>query len=127
MITDSDLSLRIAEHLFQPDKTRCGRCGWPLKERIEDGCTAQVCTMIDPPIRRTPDMVNDPAMTVMLMKRKDFVSVDQISDGSEPEIYDATFCSAEVHSLDCHRLFDVQNPKLGRAVAEAFAIAKGLL
>ena len=29
------------------DEARCRVCGWPVKEKIRDGCTKDVCSMVD--------------------------------------------------------------------------------
>lgn len=29
------------------DETRCRVCGWPVKEMIRDGCTKDICSMVD--------------------------------------------------------------------------------
>lgn len=107
-LTDAELSLKIATFL-------------QLKPKIADPppsyAFAVTCDW--------PDMVNDPAMTVMLMKRHDFVSCDYIED--EEKFYSVVFCPNETHSLECAPSRGAERSDFGRSVAEAFAKAKGLL
>ncbi|OPX96073.1 MAG: hypothetical protein A4E60_03517 [Syntrophorhabdus sp. PtaB.Bin047] len=37
------------------DETRCRVCGWPLKQTIEEGCTAESCSMRPAPQRRADE------------------------------------------------------------------------
>lgn len=69
----------------------------------------------------------DPAMTIMLISRPDFVGVMLISDTDEDNGYHAEFCSAEIHAHNCEKFGKAISDKVGRAVAEAFARAKGLI
>lgn len=66
------------------------------------------------------DMVNDPAMTVMLMQRESFVDL-MLIEGQ----YEANFCASETHSEDCFDFYKSESKSLGRAVAEAWMIANG--
>jgi hypothetical protein len=52
--------LIIASRGFVPmDPTRCVRCGWPLWESIEKGCTADNCSMRPlPPLPDPPGRAN---------------------------------------------------------------------
>lgn len=34
------------------DESRCRVCGWPLKEKLEDGCVPENCSLRPGPIRR---------------------------------------------------------------------------
>lgn len=68
-------------------------------------------------------MVSDPAMTVMLLELPGFVDLCFVD---EDGLYDVTFCGEEVHTLECGaKMKTAQHAKLGRAVAEAFAISHG--
>lgn len=40
-----DLLRRVDQALSKDSETRCEHCGWPLKERIEDGCVKGNCSM----------------------------------------------------------------------------------
>ncbi len=71
-----------------------------------------------------PDMVNDPAMTVTLIKHHKFVSLNCLDD--EPCEYEATFCKSETHSVEgCNDFATAFAETPERAVAEAWAMANG--
>lgn len=35
---------RAIAYIRHDAKRRCEKCGWPLQDRIEDGCTAESCS-----------------------------------------------------------------------------------
>ena len=103
-MTDAELILKIAEYLnlvIGPYKVE-GH--W---RNVEDGTMTEITV---------PDFVNDPAMTMMLMKKLECYQLTH-SEGNffieTPEPPDNLIAS--------------RSADLGRAVAEAFARAKGLL
>ena len=72
------------------------------------------------------DMVNDPAMTVMLLANRKFVSLNQIEDCDEGP-WEACFCKHAQHSIACEAFATVMADTMQRAVAEAFALANGFV
>ncbi len=121
-MTDEELSLKIAEFLFPKDPTRCERCGWPIKETLDEGCTASVCRMVDPPVRRTPDFINDShlrdLLQAKLLEEGHIVSVCKL-DG-EYKLRLSRRIGGKILRFDFYGTRE-------RLWAEAFANAKGLL
>lgn len=44
------------------DESRCRICGWPLVEKIEDGCTKESCSMRPVPDKRADEMTLTPSL-----------------------------------------------------------------
>jgi len=120
VMTDAELSLKIAEFLEpkpgeSPIVDREGKLSskqvWIYVVHHHPGCEG--CGW------RPRNMVNDPAMTILLMKRPDFVRVQLFMDSfTKANMYFAEFKDP---------IRQCEHKYLGRAVAEAFARAKGLL
>jgi len=49
-----ELDALVAEQVmgFTWDESRCRVCGWPLKEKLEDGCVPENCSLRPGPVRR---------------------------------------------------------------------------
>lgn len=49
-----ELERQILDAIHPWNEAWCRRCGWPIKARLEDGCTKQVCRLVtdDPAFRR---------------------------------------------------------------------------
>ncbi len=118
-LSDADLSLWIAAKI-EPKPTKRGmyvetsawRWLWFSTEQVQSQGPSEVWTTTGEWVPR--DMVGDPAMTLMLMTQQpNFICVVQSPD--EPGQFSATFFAHP--SRWC--------TGLGRAVAEAFALANG--
>ena len=127
-LSDKELSRWIAEKL-EPEPER----GLPYWKRCEIPCSAcdgtganadrtascRRCQGYGKVYSRCPrDMVNDAAMTVMLLERG-LGSLDWVSDG------DFKMWRGGFERQDHSRIEYVTAKTLGRAVAEAFALANG--
>ena len=105
-VKDQELSLWIGKKLGY-EKACYGRWHAPdCKHPIRDG---SCCGLIE----KLPDFVNDPAMTVMLMEKLRAVGHLQLFAGL---IQYTDFRAAQ-------RKHECRHATLGRAVAEAFALA----
>lgn len=127
MMTDSEISLKIAESIEPKPGDDAGRDGFTHYSRLK--------AWIRGPVKNGKyqswdhrDFVNDPAMTVMLMSRPDFVDItrsfisgDEDQDHPDDGYY-AQFCPRDIHSPKlCTETFAMAHSSiLGRAVAEAF-------
>ncbi len=108
-MTDSELSLKIAEHLEPKPNGRGSESVWTY---------CQVALSRGAEVIEPRDMVNDPAMTVMLMKRPEFVRAQLFLD---------SFTKANMYFVEFKDpIRQCEHKDLGRAVAAAFARAKGL-
>ncbi len=122
-MTDSELSLKIAESLEPRPKIQHPDDYWydiksPLgfwRAQYFEGSGWRVIPN---------DFVNDPAMTMMLIKTPGFLSLKARLSGDIQE-YQATFLkpvTSKPFICECDWEDD-----LGRAVAEAYAMAKNLI
>jgi len=136
-LSDETLSRWIAEKLGWVLRVHAGTgtvfddedvaCLYPLKQsyeielwhRPECKCPARVLLGVCIGAL-LPDMVSDTAMTVMLMEKDSFVSVT-LDEG----VYYVDFCGRDHHNENCDDFHSADSSKLGRAVAEAFALANG--
>lgn len=116
-VSDEQLSRMIAEHLEpMPEGVSIAEYGVHGKGCWRKSYNGQW---------ETRDMVNDPAMTVTLLAHHGFVSLNFIEDGAK--FYEACFCGESSHSEECGaKMETATNTRLGRAVAEAYALANHL-
>lgn len=116
-MTDEALSLKIAEFL-EPEPTMDSKC-WVLRWPMYSSSG-----VLPKDWRRPRNMVTDPAMTVMLTEDAYFLSLKSRINGDAKQ-YQATFLKGVVSKpFVCESDWDLS---IGRAVAEAFARAKGLI
>lgn len=119
-VSDQQLSKWIRNKLHPWDESRCRICGWPLKPTIEEGCTQESCSQRPAPINRADEAanyVNDPAMTVLLLEKMP-VHYSLIRGVSGD-----WFVNKHLSGNQTEYVSGV--PKLGRAVAEAWAKTHG--
>ena len=109
-LSDKDLSRWIAEKLgwtWQSCGVRGEKPHW--HEPVVNGYRCHVTG-------REPDMVNDPAMTVMLLEKRCFYDIRKHPRG---------WVFTDEKGVDHKHVNNLSVMSLGRAVAEAFALASG--
>lgn len=80
------------------DKTRCPVCGWPLHEKVEEGCTEESCSQRPVPARRADQPLpysSDPVVAFQLLSKFSHSSVER----------SAGFIRVQVHCGDVNNDF----------------------